>query len=223
MATAEAAIERLCDPGAKVSAHYLVEENGRIWRLVPESRRAFHAGVSCWQGESDLNHVSLGIEIVNPGHEWGYRPFPEAQMNAVERLCLDLIARHAIPAHRIVGHSDIAPERKSDPGELFDWPRLARAGIGIWPPRNPPAAACEMDSAGSLAHLAAIGYCTTERSQTPVLVAFQRRFRPHCCDGRLDRETAARLVRVGAAFGRSRTAAGAAHMSRFNARCSPLR
>jgi N-acetylmuramoyl-L-alanine amidase len=212
MATAEAAIERLCDPSAKVSAHYVVEENGTIWRLVPESRRAFHAGISCWQGESDLNRVSLGIEIVNPGHEWGYRPFLEAQMAAVERLCLDLIARHAIPAHRIVGHSDIAPERKSDPGELFDWPRLARAGVGIWPPPNPPEAACEMDTAGPLVDLAAIGYCTTERSQTPALIAFQRRFRPCCCDGRLDRETAARLIEVRAAFERSRAASCASHV-----------
>jgi N-acetylmuramoyl-L-alanine amidase len=136
MKSAEAAIERLCDPNAKVSAHYVVEENGGIWRLVPEARRAFHAGISCWEGESALNTVSLGIEIVNSGHEWGYRPFPEEQMASVETLCRDLVSRYSIPPHRIVGHSDIAPERKSDPGELFDWPRLARAGIGIWPPVN---------------------------------------------------------------------------------------
>ena len=124
MQSAEAAIERLCDPGARVSAHYLVEENGTIWRLVPETRRAFHAGVSCWEGETGLNAVSLGIEIVNPGHEWGYRPFPEAQMASVERLCRDLISRHPIPPHRVVGHSDIAPDRKADPGRAV---RLARA------------------------------------------------------------------------------------------------
>ena len=129
MTTAEAALERLCDPDARVSAHYVIEENGAIWRLVPENRRALHAGVSCWEGERDLNAVSLGIEIVNPGHEWGYRSFPEAQMSSVERLCRELIGRYSIPPHRVVGHSDIAPERKSDPGELFDWARLARAGL----------------------------------------------------------------------------------------------
>src|ERR1700686_1471992 len=118
MQSAEAAIERLCDPAARVSAHYVVEEDGTLWRLVPEERRAFHAGVSCWQGESDLNYVSIGIEIVNPGHEWGYRPFPEPQMGVVERLCRDLVARYRIPSTRIVGHSDIAPDRKTDPGEL---------------------------------------------------------------------------------------------------------
>src|SRR5712671_1299310 len=137
MTSAEAALERLCDPGAKVSAHYVVEEHGRIWRLVPETRRAFHAGRSCWQGEHDLNWVSIGIEIVNPGHEWGYRAFPEPQMATVEHLCRDLAGRYRIPPYRIVGHSDIAPDRKSDPGELFDWPRLARAGIGLWPEPRP--------------------------------------------------------------------------------------
>lgn len=206
MKSAQAAIERLCDPSALVSAHYVVEENGRIWRLVPEFRRAFHAGVSSWQGESELNALSLGIEIVNPGHEWGYRPFPREQMTAVERLCRDLVWRYSIPAHRIVGHSDIAPERKSDPGELFDWFRLARAGIGIWPPPDRSTWPREVDGARALADLTAIGYCATERSLTPVLVAFQRRFRPWCCDGRLDLETAARLSEVRAAFERSRAA-----------------
>src|SRR5580658_9135571 len=111
MQSAAAALDRLCDPAAKVSAHYVVEEDGTIWRLVPEARRAFHAGVSYWQGETDLNYVSIGVEIVNPGHEWGYRPFPEAQMAAVEALCREIIARRRIPAHRVVGHSDIAPTR----------------------------------------------------------------------------------------------------------------
>src|SRR5215470_14181669 len=159
MESAPAALERLCNPTARVSAHYVVEENGRIWRLVPEVRRAFHAGVSCWEGESNLNAVSLGVEIVNPGHEWGYRPFPGEQMSAVERLCHDLLSRYSIPAHRIVGHSDIAPERKSDPGELFDWHRLARAGLGIWPPEHPRPSAGEVDTARALADLGAIGHC----------------------------------------------------------------
>jgi N-acetylmuramoyl-L-alanine amidase len=210
MQSAHAAIERLCDSRAKVSAHYVVEENGAVWRLVPEIRRAFHAGVSCWEEESDLNAVSIGIEIVNPGHEWGYRPYPEPQVTAVELLCRDLLTRHAIPAHRVVGHSDIAPQRKTDPGELFDWPRLARAGVGIWPQ---PAANCAGERgtgssvdvrAAALADLAAIGYCMTAGAETAVIAAFQRRFRPECWDGRLDSETARRLCEVRAAYDHAR-------------------
>lgn len=221
MTSREAAIERLCDPDARVSAHYLVEENGTIWRLVPERLRAFHVGLSCWEGECNLNAVSLGIEIVNPGHDWGYRPFPDAQMTAVELLCRDLIRRYAIPPHRIVGHSDIAPLRKADPGELFDWPRLARAGIGIWPAPRPPRPGPDPDFGRSLADLTAIGYCATEQSLVPVLVAFQRRFRPIGCDGRLDRETASRLSEVRVAFARSRaTSRPRSQEARFNTSCS---
>jgi N-acetylmuramoyl-L-alanine amidase len=224
MTTAVAALERLCDLNARVSAHYVVEENGAIWRLVPENRRAFHAGVSCWEGERDLNAVSLGIEIVNPGHEWGYRAFPEAQMAAVEHLCRDLIVRYSIPPDRVVGHSDIAPERKSDPGELFDWARLARAGIGIWPPAKPAPRGIVINHVDALGDLSSIGYCATAQSQTPALVAFQRRFRQECCDGRLDAETAARLSEVREAFARSRAGAkGVAHTSSFKASCSPCK
>jgi N-acetylmuramoyl-L-alanine amidase len=223
MRSAEAAIERLCDPGAKVSAHYVIEEDGTVWRLVPEDRCAFHAGISCWEGESGLNAVSLGIEIVNPGHEWGYRLFPAAQMASVELLCRDLILRYSIPAHRVVGHSDIAPERKADPGELFDWSGLARAGIGIWPPPTPAVSKRKVDNDCSLADLTAIGYCATERSQTRALVAFQRRFRPSCCDGRLDRETAARLSVVRTAFEHSRAGCSNSHISSLRARCSPCK
>jgi N-acetylmuramoyl-L-alanine amidase len=208
MTSAEAAIERLCDLGARVSAHYVVDENGMTWRLVPEARRAFHAGVSCWEGETDLNAVSLGIEIVNPGHEWGYRPFPDAQMSSVEHLCRDLISRYSIPAHRIVGHSDIAPDRKRDPGELFDWPRLAIAGIGIWPGTDLPRPGLAVDRAQARCDLAAIGYCVTGESLNATLLAFQRRFRPALCDGRLDAETAARLCEVREAVARSRAATG---------------
>lgn len=208
MTSAAAALERLCDPDTGVSAHYVIEENGVVWRLVPDHRRAFHAGVSCWEGENDLNSVSLGIEIVNPGHEWGYRPFPEAQMSSVERLCRKLIGRYSIPPHRVVGHSDIAPTRKSDPGELFDWARLARAGIGIWPSATPVPRGFAVNSAESLSELCSIGYCASAQSQTPALVAFQRRFRQSCCDGRLDAETAARLSEVREAFTQSRAATG---------------
>jgi N-acetylmuramoyl-L-alanine amidase len=222
MRSAEAALERLCDPAARVSAHYVVEENGTIWRLVPEHLRAFHAGTSCWEGETGLNALSLGIEIVNPGHEWGYRPFPAAQMDAVERLCRDLLARHPIPPHRVVGHSDIAPDRKTDPGELFDWARLARAGIGIWPTINPPGPGMEIDRPRCLAELAEIGYCASRELERAVLTAFQRRFRPSCCDGRLDIGTAMRISEVGEAFARSRADCNAtAQKSRFKTCCNP--
>jgi N-acetylmuramoyl-L-alanine amidase len=206
MATAAEALDRLCDPAAQVSAHYLVDENGIIWRLVPETRRAFHAGRSCWENESDLNAVSLGIEIVNPGHEWGYRPFPAEQMSALEALCRDILGRNLIPPHRIVGHSDIAPDRKSDPGELFDWPRLARAGIGIWPQPAPGLARGRgrgvgvVEHAAALADLAAIGYCVGPATEAVAIAAFQRRFRPVRWDGRLDAETAQRLGEVRAAY-----------------------
>jgi N-acetylmuramoyl-L-alanine amidase len=210
MTTAAAALDRLRDPAAQVSAHYLVEEDGTIWRLISDERRAFHAGRSCWAGENDLNHVSIGIEIVNPGHEWGYRPFPERQMTAVERLCHDLVLRYPIPPHRIVGHSDVAPDRKSDPGELFDWPRLARSGIGLWPQPAPDLVrsrgrgVCFVERAAALADLVRIGYCVTAGEEAVALTAFQRRFRPERWDGRLDAETAQRLAEVRAAYDRAR-------------------
>jgi N-acetylmuramoyl-L-alanine amidase len=210
MQTAGETIERLCDSSARVSAHYVIEENGTIWRLVPDARRAFHAGRSCWAGESDLNAVSIGIEIVNPGHEWGYRPFPDEQMAAVERLSCALLSRFPIPPHRVVGHSDIAPDRKSDPGELFDWSRLARAGIGIWPEpatdlaRGRGRGVGVIEHAGALADLATIGYCVTAGAESTAVAAFQRRFRPERWDGRLDAETARRLAEVRAAYDRTR-------------------
>ncbi|HEU0156402.1 MAG TPA: N-acetylmuramoyl-L-alanine amidase [Stellaceae bacterium] len=200
MKSAAAALDRLCDPAARVSAHYLVEEDGGVWRLVAEGRRAFHAGISCWAGERDLNRVSIGVEIANPGHEWGYRPFPEPQMQAVKRLCRDILSRHPIPSHRIVGHSDIAPDRKSDPGELFDWASLARAGIGLWPEPGARPSTAPVDRAAAIAGLGLIGYYLTPAIETAVVSAFQRRFRPARCDGVLDPETAGRIVEVAAAF-----------------------
>jgi N-acetylmuramoyl-L-alanine amidase len=200
MATAEAALARLCDPRARVSAHYVVDEDGTIWRLVPEMRRAFHAGRSSWAGETDLNLVSIGVEIVNPGHEWGYRPFPEAQMAAVEQLCRAILARHSISPQRVVAHSDIAPDRKTDPGELFDWPRLARAGIGIWPPPATPPRRAAVDRARACADLESIGYGTLPASEEAAIGAFQRRFHRYCCDGVLDPETMARIAEVKAAY-----------------------
>jgi N-acetylmuramoyl-L-alanine amidase len=210
MQSAAAALDRLCDPAARVSGHYVVEEDGEIWRLVDEARRAWHAGVSCWAGQGDLNSVSIGVEIVNPGHEWGYRPFPEGQMRAVEALCCDILARRKIPADRIVGHSDIASDRKTDPGELFDWPRLARAGIGVCPnpadhvPQRRGKGVGVVERARALSDLARIGYCVTPGDEGTALAAFQRRFRPQRWDGLLDVETAARLAEVRSAYDRAR-------------------
>lgn len=133
MRSGDEALARLCDPVFKVSSHYMVHEDGRVVRIVPEEKRAWHAGVSCWRGISSLNESSVGIEIVNPGHEFGYRPFPPQQMEAVADLALAIIGRHKIEARNVVGHSDIAPTRKEDPGELFDWQGLAAEGIGLWP------------------------------------------------------------------------------------------
>ncbi|HKS89355.1 MAG TPA: N-acetylmuramoyl-L-alanine amidase [Stellaceae bacterium] len=222
MQSAAAALDRLCDPAFRVSAHYLVEEDGTLWRLVAEERRAFHAGISFWQGESDLNWVSIGVEIVNPGHEWGYRPFPEPQMAAVERLCRDILARRRIPPYRVVGHSDIAPDRKSDPGELFDWPRLARAGIGLWPPPAADLARRRGRGVGlvhrtaALADLARIGYPVIAGDEQPALAAFQRRFRPERWDGLIDGETCGRLREVRMAVEAAQAAEQTRRRTRFN-------
>lgn len=198
MESGEAALARLLDPMAEVSAHYLIDEAGCIARLVEEDRRAWHAGRSFWRGSTDINARSVGIELVNPGHEFGYRPFPPAQMAALIELAADILARHPIPARNIVGHSDVAPRRKLDPGELFDWRRLANEGIGIWPGKTKPA-----DSDGEvLGLLAEIGYETVDPAAT--LRAFQRRFRPARIDGRLDAATA-RLIRAVAADCREQT------------------
>lgn len=130
------ALARLCDPAAKVSAHYLIDEDGTVFHLVAEERRAWHAGISFWAGERDINSRSIGIELVNPGHELGYRHFPETQMLRLAELARDILARHPIPQQRVLGHSDVAPGRKRDPGELFNWQWLAGQGIGIWPHLN---------------------------------------------------------------------------------------
>ncbi|MBT4888262.1 MAG: N-acetylmuramoyl-L-alanine amidase [Rhodospirillales bacterium] len=133
MKNCEDALARLCDVEAQVSAHYLIDEDGTLYQMVDENRRAWHAGVSYWRGITDVNAHSIGIELVNPGHEFGYRAFPEAQMLTLIDLCKDILSRHDISACNVVGHSDVAPERKQDPGELFDWQRLADAGIAQWP------------------------------------------------------------------------------------------
>ncbi len=135
MPTAQDALQKMCDADAKVSAHYVVDEDGTCYRLVKEDCRAWHAGLSKWRGHDNINQRSIGIEIVNPGHEFGYRPFPAAQMKMVAWLCRDILSRHEIPKRNVVGHCDIAPKRKQDPGELFDWQTLAKLGIGLYPER----------------------------------------------------------------------------------------
>ena len=139
MRTAEEALERLCDPDAEVSAHYAIDEDGEILRLVDESRRAWHAGQSCWRGDTDINDRSIGIELVNPGHEFGYRAFPEPQMTALEELLGDIVRRRGIAPARILGHSDVAPARKRDPGELFDWRGWPERGSRHGPTPETPA------------------------------------------------------------------------------------
>jgi N-acetylmuramoyl-L-alanine amidase len=181
MPTGEAALARLLDIEYEVSAHYLIEEDGRIFRLVAEADRAWHAGVSYWRGHRDVNARSIGIELVNPGHEYGYRPFPEPQMAALEALSRDILARHPIPPRNVVGHSDVAPARKTDPGELFDWRSLAAQGIGLWPAPAASGPADVMDA------LSAIGYDITDYA--PALAAFQRHFRPAEVHGVADPDT----------------------------------
>ncbi len=207
MVSAEAALARLTDPDAKVSAHWCVGEDGTLWRLVPEHARAWHAGVSRWRGQSSVNDRSIGIELVNPGHEHGYRAFPPAQMDALVGLLLAITARHPIDPRNVVAHSDVAPLRRRDPGELFDWARLAGAGIGVWPSA---AAVPEADgpvlAPGDMGagvrwrqrQLAAVGYGIVAdgvfgRETEAVLRAFQRHFRQTRVDGRIDPPTAAVL------------------------------
>ncbi|MGL4312581.1 MAG: N-acetylmuramoyl-L-alanine amidase [Sphingomonas sp.] len=179
------AIARLRDPAAKVSSHYVVDEDGTVLRLVAEDKRAWHAGKSHWRAIDDINSASVGIEIVNPGHEWGYRPFPDEQIASVMRLVSDVKDRYGITRGNIVGHSDIAPARKRDPGELFPWGQLARLRLALpRPTKN------LMDphwtEAGFLIALERFGYDVTD--PMAAIMAFQRRFRPELIDGEIDAE-----------------------------------
>ncbi len=205
MPTGAEALDRLRDPEAKVSSHYLVEEDGRVFRLVPEERRAWHAGVSSWKGHTDINGRSVGIEIVNPGHEFGYRPFPERQIEAVIALLADIRSRWDITDGFIVGHSDIAPNRKQDPGELFPWKQLALAGHGLWvePDAAPGLPLAEGEEGAGVFALQAgftrLGYdCAPSGKFDPdtsaVVRAFQRHWRPEKVDGIADGMTRARLI-----------------------------
>ena len=211
MQTGEAALARLRDPEAGVSAHYVVEEDGRIFSLVPEERRAWHAGHGVWQGETDVNAASIGIEIVNPGHEFGYRAFPDAQVATVITLIDDIRSRWSIPDARIIAHSDLAPDRKEDPGELFPWKALAGAGHGLW---FEPAAERIAALGGFLqvgdegigvvvlrAGLHRLGYglqpgSTYDEDTATTVRAFQRHWRQSRVDGVADGETRATLMGV---------------------------
>jgi len=191
MPDAASAVKRLTDSEAKVSAHYLIAEDGTVMRLVPEDKRAWHAGRSHWRGITDVNSASIGVELVNPGHEWGYRPFPDEQIDALVPLLASIKDRYAITRGNIVGHSDIAPTRKQDPGELFPWGKLARLRLALpRPTRN------LMDpmwtDAGFLLALDRFGYDVSDR--LAAVVAFQRRFRPELIDGEIDGECRSLLL-----------------------------
>ena len=193
MPTAAEALARLCDPAAKVSAHYLIDEDGTTWSLVHEDKRAWHAGAAYWRGITDVNSASIGIELANPGHEWGYRPFPETQMSALIVLLADIVWRHDIELGNIVGHYDVAPARKQDPGELFDWARLARFGLALPAPRPRIRLLHENPGAFYMA-LERFGYDITEGRAA--VAAFQRRFRPARIDGEIDGEIGALLFEL---------------------------
>lgn len=185
MESGPAALERLCDPAAKVSSHYLVFEDGTVHRLVAEDKRAWHAGRSHWRGMTDLNSVSVGIEIVNPGHEYKYVPYPEPQVDAIVRLVHEIKDRYEITRGNVVGHSDIAPARKRDPGELFPWHRLARLRLAL-PRPTKNLIDPHWTEAGFLLALERFGYDVT--NPMAAIVAFQRRFRPELVDGEIDAE-----------------------------------
>jgi N-acetylmuramoyl-L-alanine amidase len=185
MKSAAAALERLCDPAAKVSAHYTIDEDGTVYAMVPEAQRAWHAGVAYWAGERNVNARSIGIELVNPGHEFGYCAFSASQIAALTTLCHSILMRHPIPSARVLGHSDVAPARKQDPGELFPWKQLARSGIGLWPQRR--------DSVLGAEALSRFGY-DPDAPQDKVITAFQRHYRPNKSDGIWDEECGSLLA-----------------------------
>jgi N-acetylmuramoyl-L-alanine amidase len=208
MQTGEAALQQLTAAQSKVSAHYVVFEDGRIVQCVREEWRAWHAGEASWAGETDINSCSIGIEIHNPGHDFDYPDFTEAEMQALEALCRDILSRHAIPPQRVLAHSDVAPGRKRDPGEKFDWARLARAGIGLWVPPAPlqgDAGLGPGDEGESVAALQRAlrdyGYgvevtTTYGTGLENAVEAFQRHFRPARIDGRADASTSDTLQRL---------------------------
>src|ERR1700709_1018933 len=201
MPDVEGAIAQLCTAGTDVSSHYIVLEDGRIVQCVPEAKRAWHAGVSSWAGEEDINACTIGIEIINRGHDWGYPDFPLRQIAAVIALCRGIMLRRKIPSHRVVAHSDVAPARKKDPGEKFPWHSLANSGVGHWVQPAPivrsealKLGSISDDVAGLQAALARYGYSVPTHGKfdgatMEVVTAFQRHFRPERVDGIADHST----------------------------------
>jgi len=213
MADAAGALAILRNPEAKVSAHYLIDEDGTIYQMVAEERRAWHAGLSHWAGATDVNARSIGIELANPGPGPHARPFAEPLMQALEHLARDILARHPIPPARVLGHSDVAPARKQDPGETFDWRRLASAGIGLWPTLVPPLAARSLgpgDAGEAVStlqgNLARFGYGAVntgvyDAATAEITTALQRHWRPRLVNGIADAETQSLLAALIAALG----------------------
>jgi N-acetylmuramoyl-L-alanine amidase len=220
MRHADAALELLKAPGSEVSCHYFVHEDGRIVQLVQESQRAWHAGKSSWAGETDINSCSIGIEIVNPGHDHGYPPFPKRQIAAVTALCRSIQTRHTIPPTRVLAHSDVAPARKQDPGEKFPWRTLYESGVGHWvkpapimhfgqtlrPGDRSTAVATMQKLLGDYGYGVEVNgeYDVVTRD---VVAAFQRHFRPERVDGVFDASTRSTLQELLANRGRTRTIA----------------
>jgi N-acetylmuramoyl-L-alanine amidase len=206
--TADEALAWLREPKSEVSSHYLVFEDGRVVQLVAEARRAWHAGVSSWEGATDVNSRSIGIEIANPGHEFGYPDFSAKQVRAVIVLCQDIVVRHRLRADHVLAHSDVAPGRKQDPGEKFPWRQLHKAGVGHWvtPSRGGKGAALKLGDGGAdvLAlqeELAAYGYGISpsgefDQATANVIAAFQRHFRPARVDGIADTSTRITLQKL---------------------------
>ena len=205
MPDVEGAIAQLCTAGTDVSAHYIVLEDGRIVQCVPEAKRAWHAGVSFWAGEEDINSCSIGIEIINRGHDWGYPDFPLRQIAAVIALCRGIMLRRKILSHRVLAHSDVAPARKRDPGEKFPWHSLANSGVGHWVQPAPilrgetlKLGSISNDVAGLQMALAKYGYNIPTHGKfdgptMEVVTAFQRHFRPARVDGIADHSTISTL------------------------------
>ena len=193
MRSGEEALERMCDAAAKVSAHYMIDEDGTVTRLVPEDKRAWHAGRSYWRGITDVNSASVGIELVNPGHEWGYRPFTDAQMESLVPLLAAIVKRHNVPIANVVGHSDVAPARKDDPGELFEWELLARYKLALPTPKPRISLIYDEPIAFFLA-LERWGYDIADGRAA--VRAFQRRWRPRIVDGEVDGEIGALLFEL---------------------------
>ena len=205
MPDVEGAIAQLCTAGTEVSSHYIVLEDGRIIQCVPESKRAWHAGASYWAGEEDINSCSIGVEIINRGHDWGYPDFPLRQIAAVIALCRGIMLRRKVPSHRVLAHSDVAPARKKDPGEKFPWHSLANSGVGHWVQPAPiirgetlKLGSINDEVVGMQAAFARYGYNMPSHGKfdgatMEVVTAFQRHFRPARVDGIADHSTMATL------------------------------